>query len=50
MVRVIVRPKRLWVSSVAYGLQFEVLKLEYESLVCPRTPSEESHGEPEFED
>ena len=50
MLRVIERPRRLWVSSASYGLQFEVLKLEYQSLVCPRTPSEESNEEPEFED
>ena len=50
MLRVIARPKRLWVSNVSNGLQFEVLKLEYQSVVCPRTPSEESDGEPELED
>ena len=50
MARVIVRPKRLWVSSVACGLQFEVLKLEYESIAVPRTLSEGGSDEPEFED
>ena len=49
MVRVIVRPKRLWVSSAAYGLQFELAKLAYDSVV-PRTPSEDASDEPEFED
>ena len=50
MVRVIVRPMRLWVSSVSYGLQFELLKLEYESVAVPRTPSEDASDEPEFVD
>ena len=48
MARVIVQAKRLWVSSLAYGLQFEVAKLEYESMAIPGTLSDD--GEPEFEE
>ena len=48
MLRVIVQVKRLWISSLAYGLQLEVIKLEYESMSIPGTLSDD--GEPDFED
>ena len=50
MARVIARPKRLWVSCVSYGLQFELVKLEYDTVAAPRTPSEDASDEPEFVD
>ena len=48
MARAIVQVKRLWISSLAYGLQFEVVSLEYESMPIPGALSDD--GEPELED